>query len=350
VTDQTPDLTEPDNPAAYALARHIADHPVSTIQAAFRYLNAPLTVELHDSVSSAVVQSALAETAVRDRIAEALSEARRPGLGGMTEADAVAHMAAAVLAVLPAADRPAEEAYRLAVSAALRLGTDATWEAIRDRAEDLTAEVQQLTEASRRLLKQRQEMAAERFAWQERGDRAEARVRQLEAVASVDRAAVLNEAAGAIAADAALRETEGEYALAEYGYELARLIRPKELADLPAVVPAGAGEEPADETPCCVCGAPVEWMDVDVAYGSGWIHSPDSDTPCLNARPRCPDCQMPHNLTPGSVPVAACEGIRRRIAEAEQLHGEGDHRLCCRADCAVLRSRADAEQPKEARP
>jgi hypothetical protein len=88
------------------------------------------------------------------------------------------------------ADRPAEEAYRLAVSAALRLGTGAPWEAIRDRAEDLTAEVEQLTETSRRLLEQRQEMAAERFVWQERGDRAESRVRQLEAAAPVDRATV----------------------------------------------------------------------------------------------------------------------------------------------------------------
>ncbi|WP_262059692.1 hypothetical protein [Streptomyces sp. STR69] len=62
---------------------------------------------------------------------------------------------------------------------------------------------------------------------------------------SLNGAVVLNEAARTIAADAALRETEGEYALAEYGYELARLIRPKEL---PAVVPGGAGEAPAHET------------------------------------------------------------------------------------------------------
>ncbi len=42
------ECTEPDSPAAYALARHIADHPVSTVQAAFRYLNEPLTIELHE--------------------------------------------------------------------------------------------------------------------------------------------------------------------------------------------------------------------------------------------------------------------------------------------------------------
>lgn len=98
------------------------------------------------------------------------------------------------------ADRAAEEAYRLSLSTALRLGTGANWEAIRDRAEDLVAEVEQLTEASRRLLEQRQDMAAERFAWQERGDQAEARVRQMEAAASADRAVVLRDAAELLAA------------------------------------------------------------------------------------------------------------------------------------------------------
>lgn len=46
---------EPDNPAAYALAQHIADHPVSTVQAAFRYLNAPLTLELHEDPAPAAM-------------------------------------------------------------------------------------------------------------------------------------------------------------------------------------------------------------------------------------------------------------------------------------------------------
>ncbi|MFD5221428.1 hypothetical protein ACFWMH_27685 [Streptomyces tendae] len=50
MTDQTTETEprEPDNPAAWALAQHIADHPMSTVQAAFRYLNAPLAVELHE--------------------------------------------------------------------------------------------------------------------------------------------------------------------------------------------------------------------------------------------------------------------------------------------------------------
>ncbi len=54
-------------------------------------------------------------------------------------------------------------------------------EIARQRIAELEAEVEQLTEVSRRLLDQRQEMAEERFAWQERGDNAEARVRELEA-------------------------------------------------------------------------------------------------------------------------------------------------------------------------
>lgn len=44
----------------------------------------------------------------------------------------------------------------------------------------LGAEVEQLTTVSRLFLNSRQEMAEERFAWQERGDRAEVRVAELE--------------------------------------------------------------------------------------------------------------------------------------------------------------------------
>lgn len=53
-------------------------------------------------------------------------------------------------------------------------------------------------------------------------------------------------------------------------------------------------------------------------------------------RPRCPHCRMPHDLTPGSLPVAACASTRQRIAAADQMHSEGDHRLCYRADCEEL--------------
>jgi hypothetical protein len=63
------ELTEPDSPAAYALARHIADHPVSTVQAAFRYLNAPLTIELHEDSAVSVVPPATNQTAEEHRLA-----------------------------------------------------------------------------------------------------------------------------------------------------------------------------------------------------------------------------------------------------------------------------------------
>jgi hypothetical protein len=286
-------------------------------------------------------ESAPAETALRDRIAALAEDLRyvldyrgprhaheRPGVWD-TSGKPCEHCARlavvrknldaydadpdAVLAALPTADRPAGEAYRLAVSAALRLGTGATWEAIRDRAEDLTAEVEGLTETSRRLLEQRQEMAAERFAWQERGDQAEAaigRVRLvLETEAVVGRSAreyrgLITSALMAVEAqqqtetpcgpapdmcDAEAGEpcanhereqahAEGEHCfcgpectdgIEETGVALARYIADQpmssiqaairilgwpplrfELADesgLPAVVPAGAGEEPAQE-------------------------------------------------------------------------------------------------------
>lgn len=111
---------------------------------------------------SAGVAPATDQGALRDRIAEALlARIKWATVSKDRPADAVTSLLAAnefdladaVLAVLPATvDRAAEEAYRLALSAALRLGTGANWEAIRDRAEDLVAEVEQLTSAKRRLL------------------------------------------------------------------------------------------------------------------------------------------------------------------------------------------------------
>lgn len=58
--------------------------------------------------------------------------------------------------------------------------------------------------------------------------------------------------------------------------------------------------------------------------------------PATDARPRCPDCHMPHDLTPGSLPLAVCAVTRERLADAARLHAAGDHHLCCRADCAAL--------------
>lgn len=48
---------------------------------------------------------------------------------------------------------------------------------------------------------------------------------------------------------------------------------------------SSAGQAPATNhtDPRCVCGDPIEWRDYE--DGSGWIHSPGADTPCLDARP-----------------------------------------------------------------
>ncbi|MDX3634298.1 hypothetical protein PV728_29355 [Streptomyces europaeiscabiei] len=80
---------------------------------------------------------------------------------------------------------------------------------------------------------------------------------------------------------------------------------------------------------------------IAVRLGIGYvpveIAPPGNDA---EARPRCSHCQMPHDLTPGSLPMAMCESVRRRIAKAGQLHAEGDHSLCTRSDCDALRDRA----------
>jgi hypothetical protein len=47
-----PGRGEPDNPAATALARHIADHPMSTVQAAFRLLGGRLDIDVQDHVGT----------------------------------------------------------------------------------------------------------------------------------------------------------------------------------------------------------------------------------------------------------------------------------------------------------
>ncbi|WP_190098630.1 hypothetical protein [Streptomyces griseoflavus] len=90
MTDTSPtEPREPDNPAAWALAQHIADHPVSTIQAAFRYLNAPLAIELHE-VPAAVEPPADQTTpsrraGLRDRLAAAIRDAACKGDCGKSE-------------------------------------------------------------------------------------------------------------------------------------------------------------------------------------------------------------------------------------------------------------------------
>lgn len=116
----------------------------------------------------------------------------------------------------------------------------------------------------------------------------------------------------------------------------------------PTARPA-VGEQPeTQEAPRCVCGDPVQLM--DEADPTSWIHSPGSDTRCLDARPRCPHCQMPHDLTPDSLPAAVCASTRQRIADAAQAHTLGDHSGCCRVDCDVLQAVAEQPETQEAHP
>jgi hypothetical protein len=172
-----PQTAEPDDPAAYALARHIADHPVSTIQAAFRYLNTPITIELEPAAVPPADRAGL-----RELIAGALYRHEWPGKQVWEQAlamdrEAFLAQADAVLPVLPetarlhdeiltlradqakmrdllrseneransAIDREttaeeAEEEHRLALSEALGLGTGAPWDAIRVRAAELAGQ------------------------------------------------------------------------------------------------------------------------------------------------------------------------------------------------------------------
>jgi hypothetical protein len=51
----------------------------------------------------------------------------------------------------------------------------------------------------------------------------------------------------------------------------------------PAAVSAAVAPPTGRAALRCVCGDPIEWRDYE--DGSGWIHSPGSDTPCLDARP-----------------------------------------------------------------
>lgn len=57
-------------------------------------------------------------------------------------------------------------------------------------------------------------------------------------------------------------------------------------------------------------------------------------------RPRCPRCQMPHDLTPDSMGDRVCRSILAALAETARLHDEGDHIRCARVDCEAVREQA----------
>ncbi len=146
------------------------------------------------------------QTALRDRIAAVLYERERPPRDPHwaealpVDREVFEAMADAVLAVLPATTDQTAERYRTAWHSARRRASVLSAELTRrapllgeyaTEIERLRGALEGERDASRRLLAQRQEMADERYAWQQRGDRAEAEVERLRA----DRATVLREAA-----------------------------------------------------------------------------------------------------------------------------------------------------------
>jgi hypothetical protein len=370
---QATEPAEPENPAAWALARHIADHPVSTIQAAFRYLNAPVEIELHEPSASppSADQPALREQlsarlweVAEDRIVaewiccEPLDPSHDLCAKGYATLEMVktllvddpeawnpnAPLLDAILAVLPPpTDRAAAltEAERTMLAYALDQAQERIW------SEDgFTDDDQAAVTSLRRLAAETQPDCdgcghAPHLADQCQGFTFNERCECDEPVAAGTAAPDTQDEAhpphhrwyvetrdGLVDQWApGMRFTERDAAVERYqvvsehhplwkdGTPVERrLVRETTsyTVEQPAVVAAVAGEEPALR---CVCGDPVELRDeIDP---SSWIHSPGSETPCLNARPRCSHCQMPHDLNPDSGAPAACTSVLASIRDRD---------------------------------
>ncbi|MDQ0961967.1 hypothetical protein QFZ66_005845 [Streptomyces sp. B4I13] len=98
------------------------------------------------------------------------------------------------------------------------------------------------------------------------------------------------------------------------GYRRAEATLAAALAE-PAVAPPAAAELPLADTltsAVCICGAPVVYLlGRPGAHEWGWTHSSDAGRSCQRARPRCPECQMPHALLPGEPPM--CRGLLEHV-------------------------------------
>ncbi|AWL39692.1 MULTISPECIES: hypothetical protein [unclassified Streptomyces] len=66
----------------------------------------------------------------------------------------------------------------------------------------------------------------------------------------------------------------------------------------------------------CVCGDPIEWM--THSDGSGWIHSPGSETRCLDARPAAPSAPADRAATPSPSVLAELMGTIRDLQALQQ--------------------------------
>ena len=116
--------------------------------------------------------------------------------------------------------------------------------------------------------------------------------------APADRAAVLREAADAVDSG----KTAFPEPVRSGASWAARMLR--RMAD------EACGNDEQDDGLRCVCGLRA------VRSGDEWVHEPGEGGTCLyrpKARPRCPDCGTPHDLTPSMALV--CASIRASIAD-----------------------------------
>jgi hypothetical protein len=128
--------------------------------------------------------------------------------------------------------------------------------------------------------------------------------------APVDRAAVLTDAERTMLAYALDQAQERIWS--EDGFTDEDQAAVDSLRRMAAEAPA---TEEQDAPLRCVCGDPVQLMDDNDP--ASWIHSPGSDTRCLDARPRCPHCRMPHDLDPASGVPAVCASILASIRDRD---------------------------------
>jgi hypothetical protein len=265
----------------------------------------------------------------------------------------------------------AEEAYRLAVSAALRLGTGANWEAIHDRAEDLTAEVAELTEAratNRRLNLRAQglesELAAYRRAvgqWEvgERGTYiSHASLRTIGLACGKDilgSVRHLKHFERVEQAEAAIERVRNYLASQvdafPSNYPVAVPVADVLAAlNLPAVVPAGAGEEPADETHSC---ANCDGIDPDTCLMNP--NRPPEQCPAAEFEDYGEQCQKPagHNLCSfeeqhpdGTPPAVGAQQPKEAAPAVPQCDGCG-HLVHRARKCPAVRygERCECDEP-----
>lgn len=102
------------------------------------------------------------------------------------------------------------------------------------------------------------------------------------------------------------------------------------VVDEPKCWPPTPSEQSTPEQPRCICGDPIQLMDEDVP--DWWIHSPGSNTPCLDA--------VPAKLTIAS---QGRKELSERMAETgEKLAKAGDEIKALREQAEAVAARLEA--------